>query len=189
MADEFATPVSKLGQISTRESDGDKPKSGMSYDDILRQQGGGGGGEEMMHRDQRDFRQDERDFQDQREYDRHLPPQHENQYNHNSYPPDMFQRQPLPYGPPGMMPQPPALPNPAPATEPETNNNKWWKKWITQNKIGVIAAIVIFAVIAFVIPKLSSVQRFAETGALPKYLLGIVSVAGGSAVSAINFAV
>ena len=91
------------------------------------------------------------------------------------------------YGGGMSFPQQPVQLPPAPL-EPE-KPRRWWKTWITQNKIGVITALVMFAVIAFILPKLQGISRFAETGELPRYILAMVSVAGGSIVSAIDFAV
>jgi hypothetical protein len=105
----------------------------------------------------------------------------------------MFQRQPILYNPQGLPPPPPAKESleslDAEQKQQESKPVPWWKTWITQNKIGLIASLVIFAVVAFVVPKLHTMPRFAAGGALPRYVLGAISVAGGSMISAINFAV
>ena len=201
MADEFATPISKLGQISTREQE-EKPKKekNLSYEDILRHQNERDdtmGNADPGYVPQQPTFQEEREPQPQHRQEpqyygrqQQLPPQHESQYgDYVDYPvsPAMFQRQPISYSGNEMSTPPPPQPAAQPASRDEP---RWWKTWITQNKIGVIATLVIFAVIAFILPKLHSMPRFAaQDGGLSRYVLALVSVAGGSMVSAVNFAV
>jgi hypothetical protein len=208
MADEFATPISKLGQISTRDSDGEKPSAALSYEDILRSQDQPPPPEQgQMPPQQPTFQEPVQQFSggpQERLQDMYTPqmggdtlggdmtpyPQQQQQYQ-----PDMFSRQPIPSAP--TMPTVPPLdyqspPSPAPV-EPSTDQKepqKWWKTWILYNKVGIISAVVIFALIAFVLPRVSAMPRFSMVpGGLPRYVLGIISVAGGSMISAAHMSI
>lgn len=211
MADEFATPVSKLGQISTRDNDGEKPSAALSYEDILRSQDQPPPPSEQgqMPPQQPTFQEPVQQFSgspQERLQDMYTPqmggdtlggdmtpyPQQQ------QYQPDMFSRQAIPSS---MTPldyqsyQPPRTPSPAPYTpvEPATDQKepqKWWKTWILYNKVGIISAMVIFALITFVLPRVSAMPRFSMVpGGLPRYVLGIISIAGGSMISAAHMSI
>ena len=84
------------------------------------------------------------------------------------------------------VPPPPPLPEVHEKTEPEAK--PWWKTWITQNKLGVIAAVVIFALLYVIYPRITSMDRFAGQR-LPTYMIATISIVAASGVTAINMAI
>lgn len=188
MADEFATPIEKLKSISTRDADGSKTTTtdALSYDDILRQQ-------LDSQRDEITQQQPPPPPRYQNEtpqYQQAPPtPQHE-----MSYPQPPMQRYPQQayedtyYSPPPQRPIYQPLDTPVHETSKEDSTTPWWKKHILQNKVAIIAAIIIFLTLVYVMPKLSSIQRFAATG-VPKFVLGAVAATGGCLVSAANMSI
>lgn len=175
MADEFATPVSSLGVTSGRNPESKDSVQPQSYEDIMRQQQQEP--EEPKQKQVR-FRDPPAEEYDDRYMDHGRPTQ-----DYMTGPPMHWQ---------GQMPMqlPPAYPQ-APLTDASHKDDEkkpWWKTWITQNKIGVIAAVVIFALLYVVYPRISTMERFMGQK-LPTYLVAALAVAAGSGVTAINMAI
>lgn len=74
------------------------------------------------------------------------------------------------------------------STAPEKEIKPWWKVWITQNKVGVISAIVIFALLYFIYPRITGLERFSGQR-LPTSVIAGMSIIAASGVTAINLAI
>jgi len=176
MADEFSTPVSSLGIESTRTGNGKDPVKPQSYEELVRQQSEP---EEPVQKKVR-FRDPPADEYDDRYFDTSRPT-----HEYMTGPPaPHWAHQQYPYPSPPMQPM-----HVQESTEPVKDDAKpWWKVWITQNKIGVISALVIFALLYFVYPRISSLERFMGQR-LPTSILAGMSILAASGVTAINMAI
>lgn len=173
MADEFSTPVSSLGIESTRSSGGKDSLQPQSYEELVRQQSEP---EEPTQKKVR-FRDPPVEEYDDRYFD---PSRPSHEYMTGPPMPQWMQQQ-------YQSPPPPQAPM-SDTDQPKEESKPWWKVWITQNKIGVIAALVIFALLYFVYPRIASLERF--TGQrLPTSVLAGLSVLAASGVTAINMAI
>lgn len=187
MADEFATPVSKLQQVSSRDADG--PKLGAtdmpSYEDILRNSvpdqqqqsyhgdvGGGPGSGMMMHAPpgpSGGVGGMHMDISNQQGYVDHAPmnyaPHHDqHRTGHREYAPDDTPHRHKDEGSPE-----PTKKQVAPSG---------WRGLLHRHKADIIIALVIFTIIVFVLPRIRAMPRFQMSG-VPTYVIALISVASG----------
>lgn len=88
-------------------------------------------------------------------------------------------------------PPPPAEPVRGEDAQPQQASTPapWWKTWILQNKMGWIAAIVVFLVLTFVYPKVRAMPRFAQHSQMPHWVVGAISVLAAGCMTSINIAI
>lgn len=86
-------------------------------------------------------------------------------------------------------PPPPSLPPHQPQEEASKPAEPWWKTWILRNKMGWIAAIVVFLVLTYVYPKIRSMPRFAQYQTMPHWAVAGISIAAAACMTSINLAV
>lgn len=99
---------------------------------------------------------------------------------------------PPPPPPPGQgyIQDPPAEPVRGEDIQPQTSTPvPWWKTWILQNKMGWIAAIVVFLVLTFVYPKVRAMPRFAQHSQMPHWAVAAISVLAAGCMTSINIAI
>jgi len=174
MADEFSTPISSLGMETTRSQDKSTVQP-QSYEELLRQQNDPPEPTQKKVR----FRDPPAEEYDDRYMDTQRPT-----HEYMTGPPMHWQQpmqQPM-YAPP------PPPPQAASDSASEQEKKPWWKVWITQNKVGVISAIVIFALLYFVYPRISTLERFMGQR-LPTSIIAGMSIIAASGVTAINLAI
>lgn len=174
MADEFSTPVSSLGLETTRGQDKSTVQP-QSYEELLRQQNDP---QEPVQKKVR-FRDPPVEDYDDQYMDTRRPT-----HDYMTGPPMHWQQQQMQ----PMYPTPPPSPQAPAETPTEQEKKPWWKVWITQNKVGVIAAIVIFALLYFVYPRIATLERFMGQR-LPTSVIAGMSIIAASGVTAINLAI
>jgi hypothetical protein len=94
---------------------------------------------------------------------------------------------------PTMQDSPPPPPLPAQQQTQETPTKAatepWWKTWIVRNKMGWIAAIVVFLVLTYVYPKIRSMPRFAQYQTMPHWVVAAIALASAGCMTSINLVV
>lgn len=178
MADEFSTPISSLGMETTRSQDKSTVQA-QSYEELLRQQNDPPEPAQKKVR----FRDPPAEEYDDRYMDTQRPT-----HDYMTGPPMQWQQQMQPMQQQMYAPLPPPPPQAQTETDSEKEKKPWWKVWITQNKVGMIAAIVIFALLYFVYPRISALERFMGQR-LPTSIVAGMSIIAASGVTAINMAI
>lgn len=178
MADEFSTPVSSLGvgnSVGTQQTRGGPPPEMSSYEEMLQAQRG-----DAEETPQKTVRFADPPVQN---YSNHA----DHGYTTSEYatvPPPPHLNHPHPHPP---APYPPGAGGVE--TEKPQVHTHWFKRYFLQNKTGLIVAAVIFALLYFVVPKLSLMQQFTGMTRLPTWTLATIAVCGGSAVTAASVAI
>jgi len=195
----LATPVNKLGAAPPASSQQRDPGSEVSYQDLLRK-----------HEEEGGLLNSNRDTSlvntQMAQMGSPMPPPPAEElmppgsnYAHGGpgggprQPYDDMGSQPYDYGPQGPqgyqdLRQAPPPPPPAQPKEDEPPK-PWWKTFVLQNKMGWIAALVVFVILTFVYPKIRAMPRFAQHPQMPHWVVGIISILAAACMTSIHVAI
>jgi hypothetical protein len=196
--DEFATPVSKLNQVSSRDSDGPKvgPTDMPSYDDVLRQS--------IQPQETQHHQQQQPHAAQYGDHDMSMGAMQGHPTSAHQYPNEPPAGYGIPRGDQYLPHEHPHVPHhqgsdvvPSNKTggggggtdaEQETTKRQGWKGVLFRHKSDIIIALIIFVLIVVVLPRIRAMPRF-QMG-VPTYVVGIISVAtaciGNSVTSLID---